>query len=369
MKHINDKKVCLFLTDISDPGGIQRVVIELANAMSKFNDVLIVSVYYESKGGIPHIPYELSDKVSVICLIDKGKLKRKYIKKLYTSIKVLSLTIKLKKIRPDYIISHGMDSVIWSFLSAKLSRAKYICCDHTSYFRKPFWARLGRKISRVFADKIVVLTELDVTMWDSELVVMIPNPLPFRVEKISAITERPKKILSIGRLVEVKGFRRLLDIWKVISDERKNNGYELNIIGSGPMEAELRQYISKNDIKDVSLSEFTTEIKKIYNDARLVLVTSYYEGFSMVLIEAMYYGIPSISFDVNSGPREIIKNNSTGFLIKDYDNEEYINRLVEIINNETKIMQTMSNNCLSEVRKYELDEVMKKWDILLDSIC
>jgi len=368
VKYIRNKKICLFLTDISDPGGIQRVVIELANAMSKFNDVVIVSVYYELRNSTPYIPYKLSENINVVYLIDKNAIKGKYAKKIYTFLKVLYFSVRFKKYNIDYIISHGMDSVIWSFLSAGLSCSKYICCDHTSYCRTPVWARLGRQISRIFANKIVVLTEFDEEQWNSELVTSIPNPVPFRVEKISAIKDRSKKILSIGRLVEVKGFLRLLDIWKVICDERKHNGYELNIIGSGPMEAELKRYILNNDVKNVVLSNFTAEIKSIYNDARLILVTSYYEGFSMVLIEAMYYGIPSVAFDVNSGPREIIKNNSTGFLIKDSDHEEYINRLSELINNENDVMQAMSDNCLLEVSKYDLDEIVKKWDFVLDSI-
>ncbi|KFK97883.1 MULTISPECIES: glycosyltransferase [unclassified Serratia (in: enterobacteria)] len=370
MNLTKNKNICFFLTDLSDPGGIQRVVVELANFMSKFNNVTIISVYANtmSKDNKPSYPYEISEKVRIIYLVEKNAYEKKLVKHINCLLKVVLFSIAAKKHKFDYIISQGMDSVIWSSTFAMISGAKYICCDHTSYFRKPLWARIGRKISLLLSHQVIVLTELDRRQWNSEKVVMIPNPIPVDDNlNIAPLSHRGKNIIAVGRLVEVKGFIRLLDIWKRVGDNGSSNNYNLKIIGEGPMRATLDKYIITNNIKHVTISGFTKEINDIYRHARLLLVTSFFEGFSMVLIEAMYYGVPAIAFDVHSGPREIIDNNKTGFLVEDGNTAKFVELLSSVLNNDV-VLNSMSLNGRLKVNQYRISEVCNKWDKVMNAL-
>ncbi|OMQ23062.1 glycosyltransferase [Serratia oryzae] len=368
MNLTKEKNICFFLTDLSDPGGVQRVVVELANFMSRYNNITIISVYANIKDGEPSYPYDISDRVKVVYLVKKSGSGGKVIKQINCLLKVIFFSVTIKKYKFDYIISQGMDSVIWSSIGAVLSRAKYICCDHTSYFRKPLWARIGRRLSLLLSHQIVVLTALDKSQWNSKKVTTISNPIPVDDNVcIEPLSFRQKNIIAIGRLVEVKGFIRLLDIWKSVVDSGSNNNYSLRIIGEGPMRAMLDNYIIKNSIKNVTISDFTKDINEVYKNARLLLVTSFFEGFSMVLIEAMYYGVPAIAFDVHSGPREIIYNNETGFLVEDGNIGKFVDLLSAVLNDESTL-EYMSYNARLRVNKYRIDEVCNKWGEIMEGV-
>lgn len=359
------KKICFFLSDISDKGGIQRVVVELANQLVVENDIIIISLTYtlNSLGNI-YVPYELSKNVSLIGLYERNDntsgLSRK-IKCVFLIPKIFSL---IRHYSIEFFVSMGMDSVIWSFIPSVISRVRYICCDHTTYARKLNWAVRGRFLSKFFADDIVVLTERERKYWNNSKVVVINNASPFQKTVIK--NERKQdKIISIGRLVSVKGFFRLIDAWEIVEDRRKESNFILEIIGDGELFYELNEVIKRKRLKRINIKPFSNNIEDVYQTAKFVLLSSFYEGFSMVLVEALSFGLPSIAFDVDSGPSEIIINEYTGYLVSDGDIEGYADKIIQLIDcNET--LDSLSRNCLIDRVRFDKENILKKWINLLE---
>ncbi len=360
------KKICFFLTDASDEGGIQRVITELSNYFAEGSEIWIVSIFFNGGQDINLLPYELSNKVKFKAFINKNKNKNKVQKKLKTFLAIFRLFFFMKERKFDIFIANGMESVIWSFLPAYFTRVKYICCDHTSFDRKPPWARMGRTLSRLFAHTIIVLTARDARAWNNKKVNIIPNPSPYS-ENISTCpyVKRSKRIIAVGRLVQVKGFGRLLDIWEKFVTNNPQTPYRLEIIGNGPLKDSLNNRIINSHLSNVSISEFTSDIGKIYNDSQLILMTSYHEGLAMVLIEAQTFGIPALAYDV-SGPAEVIVHGQTGYLVNNGDEEDFISKLSLLLENET-MRKEMSDKCSDYLYRFKIEEIAEKWKRLFEA--
>lgn len=360
------KKICFFLTDASDEGGIQRVITELSNHFVNGNEIWIVSIFYKDSNDISHLPYKLHKDVHFKGFINKSTTKNKIIKKMKTIFAIFQIYLFLKKQKIDVFIANGMESVMWSFLPASLNKLKYICCDHTSFDRKPLWARLGRKLSLRFAHSIVVLTASDARAWNNSKVNIIPNPSPYSDETVfSPYPERSKRIIAVGRLVQVKGFDRLLDIWGKFITLHPETPYCLEIVGSGPLKDSLYKKIKKAGIKNATISEFTTDIAKVYNDSQLILMTSYHEGLAMVLIEAQAFALPALAYDV-SGPSEVIVDGETGYLIKNGDQDQFISKLSILLHND-ELRSEMSGKCPEYLYRFKIDYIAEKWIRLFEA--
>ena len=360
------KKICFFLTDASDEGGIQRVITELSNHFVNGYEIWIVSIFYKDSNDISILPYKLNKNVNFKGFINKNTTHNKIIKKIKTLFAISKLYFFLKKQKVDVLIANGMESVMWSFLPACLNRLKYICCDHTSFDRKPLWARLGRKLSLMFAHSIVVLTASDARAWNNVKVNIIPNPSPYSNETISApYSQRTKRIIAVGRLVQVKGFDRLLNIWKKFVTQHPDTPYCLEIIGSGPLRESLSNRIENVGIANATISTFTSDIAKIYNDSQLILMTSYHEGLAMVLIEAQAFGLPALAYDV-SGPSEVIVDGETGYLVVNGDEDQFISKLSTLLNNDA-LRNEMSGKCPEYLYRFKIDVIAEKWKRLFEA--
>lgn len=360
------KKICFYLTDASDEGGIQRVITELSNYFVEDHEVWIVSVFYKDDQDIKLLPYALNDKVKFKAFINKNETKNKLLKKVNTFLAIYSLYLFMKKEKFDIFIANGMESVIWSFLPVYFNRIKYICCDHTSFDRKPLWARLGRSLSRLFADAIVVLTSTDARAWNNTKVNIIPNPSPYSEEITTCpYNERRQRIIAVGRLVQVKGFDRLLDIWEKFVKKNPHTPFSLEIIGNGPLKDTLNTRITNTQLKNVTISDFTSDISTIYNDSQLILMTSYHEGLAMVLIEAQAFGIPALAYDV-SGPAEVIVDGQTGYLVNDGDEEQFISKLSLLLDNES-LREDMSDKCSDYLNRFKIEMIAEKWKRLFEA--
>lgn len=359
-------KVCFFLTDASDEGGIQRVISELANKFSDEREVWIISIFCNDKNDIKALPYEIRDNVKFKSFINKNNVKNKFIKKIKLVLAIFRLYAFLKRAKFDVLIANGMESVIWSFIPAALLNFKYICCDHTSYDRKPLWARVGRKLSLIFAHSIVVLTSSDARAWNHEKVSVIPNPSPYRNNLlITPYNGRSMRIIAVGRLVPVKGFDRLLSIWEKFISSHPSTPYHLEIIGNGPLKDELNSKVETSGVERITIREFNSKIEDIYNDSQLILMTSYHEGLAMVLIEAQAFGIPAVAFDV-SGPSEVIINGQTGFLIENGNEDAFISKLSLLLNDDV-LRYTLSKNCSKYLYRFDIDGIVEKWVRLFEA--
>lgn len=351
------KKICFFSANFSNGGGTERVTSIIANELVKLGyDITIISCI----GGEKPF-FELDSRI---------KLDRLY--KSCSGLKFnLTAAYKLRKKIKEYDFDYIIDiDTIHSFFSIPATiglRAKVISWEHFNYYsdlgvKKRRW---GRVLAAKYADRIITLTNEDREAFLENLKVKakvdyIYNPTPYPNEKRSECTS--KIAISIGRLTAQKGFDKLLDIWKQI--DKRDDEWLLYIIGSGEDKEKLLKQKENLNLKRVIFVENTKNIKEYYEKASIYLMTSRFEGLPMTLIEAQSFGLPIISYDIKTGPKDVISDNKDGYLIEDDNQEQFVEKFLELANDRAKI-EKFSKEAYNNSNRFKLDEIIKKWKEIL----
>ena len=172
-----------------------------------------------------------------------------------------------------------------------------------------------------------------------------------------------KIAVAIGRLTAQKGFDKLLDVWQKI--EGKDSEWELYIIGSGEDKEKLLNQKESLNLKRVTFIENTKNIKEYYEKASIYLMTSRFEGLPMTLIEAQSFGLPIISYDIKTGPEDIVNDGEDGYLIENDNIEEFVNKFLELSNDKEKI-QEFSQKAYKNAKRFKLDSIINEWKEVLE---
>lgn len=351
------KKICFFSANFSNGGGTERVTSIIANELVKLGyDITIISC--------------IGGEKSFFDLDSRIKLDRLY--KSCSGLKFnLTAAYKLREKIKEYDFDYIIDiDTIHSFFSIPATiglRTKVISWEHFNFcsdlgVRRRRW---GRVLAAKYADRIITLTNEDREAFLENLKVKakidyIYNPTPYPNEKRSECTS--KIAISIGRLTAQKGFDKLLDIWQKI--EEKDNEWLLYIIGSGEDKEKLLKQKENLNLKRVIFVENTKNIKEYYKKASIYLMTSRFEGLPMTLIEAQSFGLPIISYDIKTGPKDVISDNQDGYLIEDNNQEQFTEKFLELANDRDKI-EKFSKEAYVNSNRFKLDEIIKKWQKIL----
>ena len=349
-------KILLTIGDITLKGGAERVVANLANAYVQIGlDVEILSFY---KSGDKEA-FELDNRVKLSYMHQKSfdkKRKNFFYKMSYKFIESYILKRDFKD--KDFIIFNNSPH----FPLFKNKNTKYIRINHT--------ASKGRYLKRYdYFDALVLIATGEIDFWKKhhKSVAIIPNFLP-NISNLNTNYSQ-KVVVSVGRLSKEKGFLRLIDIWKLIQDSKEFKDWKLHIVGDG----ELKEKI-ENKIRDLNLTNsiilkpFTKDIESEYLSASIYAMTSYFEGLPMVLIEAQSYALPTISFDIATGPRDIIEDEKSGYLIKDNDLNKYATKLKTLMQDENLRVKMGAKSKEIVKSKFSKDVVMKQWMELFERI-
>ncbi|MCB0752639.1 MAG: glycosyltransferase, partial [Ignavibacteriae bacterium] len=179
---------------------------------------------------------------------------------------------------------------------------------------------------------------------------VIPNPLSFNNNDVEFHDQREKIVLAVGNHGFQKGYDRLLKIWEKVISEHPD--WKLNIFGKIDSEMKHLKLAEKLNITEsINFFSPTKNIGKEYQKAAIYVMSSRSEGFGMVLIEAMSFGLPCIAFDCPHGPRDIISNGQNGFLIENGNIEEFSNAVSFFIKNE-EIRLKMGLRAKKSVQRY-----------------
>lgn len=284
-----------------------------------------------------------------------------------------SLNKQVKCINPDVIIvcDNGLKAFTIPFILNSNKPIIFEC--HGSRFMEEnvtndtFFSNSLRKLKYSFKffgaskfNKTITLSEENRGEWGKKNSVVIPNSLWFSTTKEADLTQ--KKVIVVGRHSYEKGFDRLLEIWKKVIV--KFPDWNLTIYGKSNPDFDLIALAKKLNIENnITFFEPVKNINEKYLEASIYLMPSRFEGFGMVLIEAMASGLPCISYDCPCGPRAIIKDNYNGFLIENGNENEFVNTVSNLIDNENFRIQ-MGKNAKESVNKYDIDEIMKLWNEL-----
>lgn len=353
------KKITFFIYDMYTGGGIERVVSLIANEMSKKYEVEIISLYKTKK-----VPcYKLDDNIKLTYILEKELFPLK----LYYPYLMYCTRKKLKNYKTDVFICASMGFVGLNIFMRK--RAKYIAWEHANTsigdFGDKLW--LGRIIAAKYADKIVVLTKKDMKMnidkyRTSNKIVQIYNPIE-KINLSDAYLRDSKKIVSCGRFQYQKGFDMLVDVADKIL--KKHKDWEWHIYGDGPQKEMIENMIKERNLeKNLKLMGRVNNMNEKYKDYAMFVMTSRYEGFAMVNIEAHFAKLPIVSFNCNCGPDEIIQDGINGYLVDCFDTNQMAEKINYLIENSNVRIQ-MSQNTSLDKEKLDMKNIIKEWEKIL----
>lgn len=365
-----------------NPGGMERVLLNKVTYLVEKLKWEVMIVTTDQQGQAPFYPYPSQVRMLDLGIDyaddnDKSALAKitGYLRRRKLHRK--RLTELLMKERADIVVSlYPSES---SFIPAIQDGSKKVLELHFCKFFRLQYNRTGllgaidrwrtwqdEQIVRRF-DKFVVLTQEDKGYWGNlPNIEVIPNAAMFISDVHSNCTA--KRILAVGRLDYQKGFDRLIQAWALVQQDKRFADWQLDIFGQGEWKDMLENMIQEKGLaQTVRINRPTNAIGKEYSRSSLLVMSSHYEGFPMVMIEAMACGLPVVTFDYKCGPRDIIDDGMNGLLVKEGDIEGLAAAMMKVMENE-ELRQRMSQQARKVTERYSEEVVMKQWVSLFVSL-
>lgn len=377
-------RIVYVLDSLAIVGGVERIITDKMNWLAEKAglDVILITA---SQGSHPH-PYPLLPKVRHIDIDARFHIQYhyRYPMRLYVRRKTerrfkTELTKLIGQFDPDILISTTYYKA--DVICGLPCRAVRIVESHTArsftgrndgvrrnwimqWLHDRMLDRYLRRIERR-ADVVVALTEGDAGEWrDSRRVCVIPNmcvkqPLPTALP-------REKRVIGVGRLIYQKGFDRLIEAW--LTAGAAHPDWTLDIFGSGEDKDKLQRMIQDYGLGgSVTIHEPTANISEEYARSSVMALSSRYEGFGLVLIEAMLCGTPCVSFDCRYGPSDIISDREDGLIVPDGDTGRLSEALCYMMEHEEERI-AYGIRARENARRYAPDCIMPQWMKLFESL-
>lgn len=365
-----------------NPGGMERVLLNKASyLLDKMKwDVTIVTT--DQQGRPPFYPF-----LEGIRMIDLGinyadDNEKNVIQKVTGYLKrrkehKKKLAALLDKERADIVVSlYPSES---SFIpNLKDGSKKVLELHFCKFFRLQYgrsglmgmidrWrSKMDERLVRRF-DRFVVLSSEDAGYWGAlPNIQVIPNAARHLGAGYSDGT--CKRVIAVGRLDYQKGFDRLLEAWDIVQKDGKHQDWHLDIYGQGEWKEMLQQMIDSRGLSETAtLHEPTTHIGDEYVRSGMLVMSSHYEGFPMVMIEAMACGLPVVSFDFKCGPRDIIDENVNGILVHEGDISGLARAMMKLMDNDSLRLR-LASSARRITETYSEENVMGQWVSLFEEL-
>lgn len=369
------KKKITFLVLHLGYGGIETSVINTVNSLIDYYDIEIISFYNLKKNQVNMI----NEKVKIKYLYDGEPNKQEFIRsvKKFKIVKAFKEGRKsidiinkkktliidtIKNCKTDYLISTRME---FNVLLSKYGRSDIvkIAQEHCYHdHNQKYLSTIKTKYNNI--DYLLALTSTLEKDYKELLkdnnhtkVITIPNMLYNVPKEVSDLNN--KNLITIGRLDTLK---RNDDIIKAFS-KIDNKDYTLTIIGDGKEENNLKALAKDLNVEDkVVFTGYKTkeEIKKYMLSSSIFLMASETEGLPMVLLEAGSYGLPCIVYDIENGVKDIIIDGYNGFIIKNRNEREYVDKINELLYDK-KELKELGKNAREGIKRFKKEEIVKKW--------
>ncbi len=230
-----------------------------------------------------------------------------------------------------------------------------IFCFVAKYMR---W-KMCRNVSKLNA--LVLLTQRDADDWNGMTeTYVIPNPISFYPNVASKLDN--KQVIMVGRYNDAKGYDYLIPAWEIVHERHPD--WILNVYGSGELHDQVVEWIRDRLLEDtIILHEPVDDIMDKYLESSICVLSSRYEGFSLVILEAMACGVPVVSFDCPHGPRNIIKDREDGLLVDYLNVNELADAICSLMENEL-MRKEMGKKARVNVQRFSKECIMEQWERL-----
>lgn len=344
--------VIFIISSLSGKGGMERVATLLASMLANEGNKITIITRDEAED---KCWFEIDSKVDIVKV--QGKLP--------TFLKAVQRYVREEKV--DHIVSHNMGkmTLALSILAYKKYGAKFVSFEHVANVTSPKYVQLLKRLLYLKVDKVVVLSKNDEKNYARfhQAVFRVNNPNPYSLKSSLRYKEDSKQIISIGRLTHQKGFDLLLKAWSKIENQYPDWTYE--VYGDGEELERLERLKEELGVKRLFFKGFSNKLNEVYSQASFFVLSSRFEGFGMVLIEAHTFGLPTVSFNCPYGPSDIITDDYNGKLVADGDVLALAEAIANLIENPTKRV-SMSKNATESVKTYSKENVINNWNTVFN---
>lgn len=379
-------KIVYVINKMTNLAGIERILTCKMNYLSEKSEHSVYLVTYEQPSQA--LSFQINERITY-CPINapipqrEGLSLFRWIKNYISARKVFKRQYNnlIKNIRPDIVICTGYaypvldiiidtsrqintKTIVESHVKGDtISMKKYIF-NHTLAYLFSFWdSYILRKLK--YASCIVTLTQDDKEFWKpyAKRIEVIPNVLTITPKKV--IDYRTKRIIAAGRFVHQKGFDLLLEAWHKV--DKSLSDWHLYIFGNEnrvPYQKIVDRYQMNTN---VHLMPATKDIVDEFAKSSIFVLSSRFEGFGLVLAEAMSCGLPCISFDCPYGPHDIITDEEDGILVEN-GNIEALTKAIERLMKNEGLRQSMGENAIHNVARFDRKIIMNQWEQLFLSL-
>lgn len=371
-----DMRIAYIVRQLDATGGRERVVINKANYFVEHFGYEVFVITMQQREESPAFALDPRVKVAHLNLqpanqFSGGRLAYfRYVRAAFRKV--------LLEIRPTFCVSlwWGLEFKVLPFVGDGSTKLLEFHFSNYSRFLQEGAAstalsrRLRLAVTRWIErrlislyDQFIVLTEEDKTDWGGGDIVVIPNSPSFVTEERAPCVNRT--VLAMGRMSPQKGLDRLIRIWASVAPAFPD--WTLKIHGDGPDREQLTALVSELRLSNVQLLPFSQDPQREMLDASILAMAARYEGFPMVLIEAMQCGLPIVSYDTKCGPREIVDHEVTGYIVSEGDEATFAQRLSELMSDHP--LRVRLGSAAKETSNARLSEgtIMGRWRTLFES--
>lgn len=355
-------KILILGGNFNNTGGTERVGSMLANGLSEAGyEIILASI---SEGNAPF--FSINEDIKIISLFKSSGR---------TLYRTPNLIYKIRKLlnqeRIDALIVVETMSVLFTLPATLGLPVIHICWEHFNFNNDlgKSGRRVARQLAARYCDAVITLTERDKGYWlqgtkHKSQITAIANPCPFPVQNYVK-EENTKVVLAVGRLTNIKGFDMLLEAWIQVAEVMPD--WTLKIVGEGEDRAKLTNFIKTNKLNNsVELVGNTDDISQYYEEAEIYCLSSRFEGFPMVLLETLAFGLPVVSFDCDTGPAEVLED--TGAILVPQNDISLLALLLVDLMKDNEQRKIISARSKQKAETYQPENIISQWVSLIQNL-
>lgn len=356
------KRVVFVVYDTSLIGGAERISLMLANSLTSDYKVTVISLFQKEDGPI----IDLDSSIDHFVISDKARSLR-----LCRFLFVWKIMKLLKRIGPSHLVAvtAGVNPIV--HLVATRTGNPWIYWEHSSLQNQSYGKNHYRrqKLGIDKSDHVVVLTQPDKNSYikefqvESKKISVIPSYVDF-LEEPPIYNLNSKKIVSVGRLVDIKQFNHAILAAKKVFE--KHPDWQWDIYGDGEERENLQELIEENQLQEqVRLKGNHKNPIEVLDQYAFLAVTSKFEGGPIVVLEAQSRALPVISYNCPVGPKTLIRHHVNGFLVKDQSLKDLVNAVNKLIES-PDLRKEFSDHAMIDLETYSKKIIKKQWKKVLN---